>query len=303
MSETLDDLLNQQSQLPVTTVLCDGDILAYRPAASCDGRMYTHKKATGAWKYKKDVDKFCKEMDLSLKDIQIEFFPEPIEHALAAMKMSMLSIKRTLITHCDNIELEVYISGEGNFRNEINPQYKANRIGVRRPHHLKACRDYLVEHYGAVKVDLMETDDMLTIRATELEAEGRPFVIASIDKDLKQMPGMHFDWVKDKYWEVTPEEARELLWTQVCTGDTTDNILSPEGIGPAKAKKLFEDVNWHFATDEELYEMVTGLYRTFLGKCGKKKKDAGIQAVTDFSDIRCFVEEIYHQVFLLRERL
>ena len=303
MMETLDDLLNATSDSPLTTILVDGDIAAFRPAAVTDGRMWVVKNQVGAWKYKKDVDKFCKEMDLSLRDISVEFYPEPVEHALAAMKMSMLSIKRTLITHCDNIELEVYISGEGNFRNEINPQYKANRIGVRRPHHLKACRDYLVEHYGAVKVDGMETDDMLTIRATELEAEGRPFVIASIDKDLKQMPGMHFDWVKDKYWEVTPEEARELLWTQVCIGDTTDNILSPELLGPAKAKKLFKDINWSTITDEELYKMVTGLYCEFLGKCGKSKKDRGIQSVTDFSDVRCFVEEIYHQVFLLRERL
>jgi hypothetical protein len=302
MSNALDDLL-EESNIPTTTVLLDGDMVAYAPASVTDGRMYVVKGQGGAWKYKKDVVKFCEENDLPPEDISINFFPEPVEHALSAIKSTMGGIKKSLIKEGINPVFEVYLSGEGNFRFDINPTYKMNRDGVRRPEHLKACRDYLVKNHGAVHVDGMETDDMLTIRATELNAEGLPWVIASGDKDLKQMPGMHYDWGRDFFGEVTPEEARELLWGQVVIGDKTDNIHSPEGIGPAKAKALFKDVDWSSVEDEELFEMVTSLYCEYLGKEGKKKKKEGIKAVIDFTDVRCLVEEVYHQVFLLRERL
>lgn len=61
MGDALDDLLNS-ADIPTTLVLVDGDMVAYAPASVTDGRMYVVKNQDGAWKYKKDVDKFCKDM-------------------------------------------------------------------------------------------------------------------------------------------------------------------------------------------------------------------------------------------------
>jgi len=285
-------------------LLIDGDIVAYRPAAATDGRRYEIHGHVGAWKYKKDVVEHCKKNSLSPADIMVVFEPEPLTHALAAVKMQMRGILAAMGNRHEFCEYEVYLTdSKENFRLDINPQYKANRKGIRRPHHLQACKDYLVQNYAAQFCGSKEADDQLTIRATQLKEEGTPYVICSIDKDLKQMDGWHYDWVKEEYWYVDEAQGREILWGQVVTGDNTDNILVPEGIGPAKAKAIFKDVDFKTVTDDTLYGMVTELYCTFLGKCGKKKKDAGIQAVRDFSDVRCFVEQVYNQVYLLRRDL
>ena len=305
MGRTLDDILATPTPSTgiTTTILVDGDIVAYRPAAVVDGRMYQVTNQPGCWKYKKDVDKFCKENGLSLGDIFSIYEPEPVEHALAAVKMQMRSIEMSLMTHCDRYVIETWLSDPAtNFRHSLNPDYKANRKGVRKPYHLSSCKEYLVKHWNAQWAVNLEADDMLTIRATELEKQGKKFIIASQDKDLKQKSGWHYNWVTEKYWHVSEAEAREILWTQVVVGDTTDNILTPLGVGPAKAKKLFKGIDWINVTDEELFAMVTGLYSEYQGKNGKVRKDSGIPPNHDFTDMLCWVKQTYDQVFLLRSR-
>ena len=307
--DSLDDLLGLVSPLeedaPRCVLLIDGDIVAFRSAAATDGRMYTIKDSAGLWKYKKDVEEAAKERGLSLGDICITYVPEPLTHALNATRLQMQSIIGCMeAKHNDFCDVEVYLTdSSANFRLDINPMYKANRIDMHRPAHLKACKDYLVCKYEASYSGNKEADDMIAIRATKLKEAGRPYVICSIDKDFNQIVGWHFDWVKEEYWYVDEERAKEFLWGQVVTGDQTDNISVPEGIGPAKAKKLFEGVNWATVKEDELYEMVTGLYGEYLLKCGKLKKDKGILATKDLCDVRCWVEETMSQVYLLREYL
>jgi 5'-3' exonuclease len=60
----------------------------------------------------------------------------------------------------------------------------------------------------------------------------------SIDKDLLQVPGMHYNWVRDEKILVTPEVGLRKLYQQVLTGDGTDNIPGIYGIGDVKARKL-----------------------------------------------------------------
>ncbi len=271
--------------------MLDGDIAAYRPASAVDGRMYILNGQKGIWKYKKDVVKACGDLGADPKDIELVFQPEPLNHAFAAMKSQMVSIRTALLGHHDRLVWETYLTKSGsNFRYDINPQYKGNRVGVRRPEHLGACKEYLEKNFNAVYWENLEADDALTIRATELKAEGKPYVIVSIDKDLKQMDGDHLDFLKDTYVNITVEQGRELLWKQVLTGDTTDAIYTPYGLGPKYADKWLEDVDWVTVTDEELFVMCTEAYISKLKK------------VKDHADVRCWVEQTYNLVYLLRER-
>ncbi|MDD9816698.1 MAG: hypothetical protein OXU61_00955, partial [Gammaproteobacteria bacterium] len=67
-------------------------------------------------------------------------------------------------------------------------------------------------------------------------------VIAGIDKDLKQIPGNHYNFNKQLHEFVDDDNANLNLMLQCLTGDTSDNIPGIKGIGPAKAGKILAGV-------------------------------------------------------------
>lgn len=162
-------------------------------------------------------------------------------------------------------EFSIYLSGNNNFRYEIYPEYKANRTQPK-PRFLKEVKDYLIEKYQAVVSDGCEADDLLGIEQCQLYQgyEGTwPTIICSIDKDLRMIPGMHYSFeikgtsVKGKEWirpmEITNVEYFDGLrrfYTQLLTGDSTDNVKGAAGIGPVKAQRILADCT----TEEELLE-------------------------------------------------
>lgn len=123
--------------------------------------------------------------------------------------------------------------GKGNFRVSIYPDYKANRK-QERPKHYNALRDYLVAHEGAEVAWGQEADDLLGIEQTDKT------IIASIDKDLDMIPGMHYNFVKGLHYNVSNKEGRHKFWCQMLTGDSTDNIPGINKVGPKTAEKLLE---------------------------------------------------------------
>jgi hypothetical protein len=108
-------------------------------------------------------------------------------------------------------------------------------------------RDYFVYAYGAKVSEGQEADDDIAIRATELGTNG--CIIVSLDKDFRQIPGWHYNFVKrEKTW-VTQEEGIKFFYQQILMGDSADNIKGAPGIGEKKALKLLADAN----TEQELY--------------------------------------------------
>jgi len=133
--------------------------------------------------------------------------------------------------NCGASESVIYLSGPTNFRKKLFPSYKAHRKQPK-PKHFQALRDYLIKVEEAeVAVD-QEADDLLGINQTQ------DTIICSLDKDLNQISGWHFNWRKQEAYEVTQQEADHFMWQQILTGDATDNIHGLYGIGPAKADKL-----------------------------------------------------------------
>ena len=111
-------------------------------------------------------------------------------------------------------------------------------------------REYLVEKYKfSYAPKGLETDDVLSYLGW-MYHEGPKnlgsFVIASPDKDLKQVPGIHLDYRKvgDEACtlvEVDFKTATYNLCMQLLCGDTTDNIAGIPGMGPVKAAKLLTE--------------------------------------------------------------
>lgn len=135
---------------------------------------------------------------------------------------------------------KIAIKGSNNFRKEIYPEYKNNRkkeLTKQEKEFFDFGYKYLEESWGAIPAHGMEADDLLAIWSTE-----EPGIIVSIDKDMLQVAGLHFNTRKKEYCNMTEEEASLFLHTQVMMGDSVDNITGLRGIGKVKAAKVLENI-------------------------------------------------------------
>jgi DNA polymerase-1 len=151
-----------------------------------------------------------------------------------------------------------FLTGPNNFRKQIYPEYKANRVAPK-PKHLRDLQEYSIEKLSAEYApETLEADDALAIYQTD------DTIICSLDKDLLQVPGKHFSWeINGKGWtrpdtfiEQTELEGLRLFYKQCLKGDTSDNVKGIEGLGEKKASKLLADCSSH----KELFNQVRDLY-------------------------------------------
>ena len=150
------------------------------------------------------------------------------------------------------------------FRTKMYPEYKATRLKPEGALMTLAptIRKRLVSNNIGHINDTYEADDLIGIWATNFIKKDKDYIIMSIDKDLKQIPGIHYNINKKEIEEVTPEKARNILFTQLLTGDSTDNIKGVPGIGPVKAKKILGGIK-----SVKLYrELTENTYKDYYGK-------------------------------------
>lgn len=155
----------------------------------------------------------------------------------------------------DATPFKLFLTGDGNFRKEVATiqPYKGTRSSEK-PTHYQALRDYLVDHWGAEVITGMEADDALAIHGTQMKDE---CVIVSVDKDLLQVAGWHYNFNKKQMIYVSDFEGTYNLYHQMLTGDRVDNIRGVMGIGQVKATKLLKDCDTEykmFATVLEAYD-------------------------------------------------
>lgn len=198
-----------------SVVVVDGDIVAYRCAASCEPNKQKP-------------------------------FLEDAPFAIARMH-DLMSKMFLIASDYGGRKVKVYLSGEGNFRKIIDPSYKAHRTQPP-PTWLSVCQQELFQQYDTEITTGYEADDALGIAATENDA-----IIASIDKDLMQIPGIYFDFVKDEIHHITSKRANEVFWTLMLVGDRADNIKGIHGIGPKKAA-------YALSTEEPYFDLVRRMY-------------------------------------------
>lgn len=150
-------------------------------------------------------------------------------------------------------DYEIYISGGNNFRYDIYPEYKANRKDTIDPRYRQDANAYLVTEFAATVTDGYEADDALGIAATKY---GDRAVICTIDKDLLQVPGNHYNWRKNIHTTVSPLDGLRSFYRQIIMGDRTDNIFGVKGLGEVKSGRIINDL-----TDEtDMFQAVQMLY-------------------------------------------
>lgn len=215
-------------------ILVDGDILVYRCGWAAEKTAYY---VNGEQVENKRAAKALVEDD-SL--IHSEVILEPVENALQMVRTALINIRDKVDYFGD---MKVYLTGDGNFREKIATlkEYKGNRKDMRKPYWYDDIRFYLTQYWDAEVIDGQEADDAIGIQAWRDYNDAEDCsIIVSTDKDLDMLPGFHYNWVKGETYFVEEYEAMQNFYTQVLTGDTSDNIPGVPGIGPVKAAKALE---------------------------------------------------------------
>lgn len=125
------------------------------------------------------------------------------------------------------------LSDKRNFRYDVASTYKSGRKGKRKPICYGSVKEYLLDNYTTKTLPNLEGDDVLGLLMTDETA------LWSRDKDLKQIPGLH--WVDDDWEEVTEEEADRFFLFQVLAGDTADGYGGCPGVGPVRANRILDE--------------------------------------------------------------
>lgn len=217
--------------------LIDGDIIAYRAAAH---RPYLLDEEGQI--YKKDDGKYAKRA--ATLDECLSKADEMIDDIVMATSF----YNRTEI-------YKVFLTGKGNFRYEVAKTYayKENRKDTPKPVFLQDLRNYLIKNYHAVVSQGEEADDVIAIEATKYKGRA---IIASIDKDFLQVPGLHYNFARNQFIYIGKDDGLKNFYKQILTGDSVDNIVGLHRVGPVTADKMLDGLK----TEEELWEAVVKAY-------------------------------------------
>ena len=156
----------------------------------------------------------------------------------AACKTLLVSRVEELLDTTSSDEPKMCYSDSENFRKSVLPSYKGNRKGTRKPLAYKEVAHFAKERWKSFTRPTLEGDDLLGILATSKVLSGSK-LIWSIDKDVMQVPGVH--WQMDEPIEVSAFQGARLHMLQTLTGDPTDNYKGCPGIGKVKAERILEN--------------------------------------------------------------
>lgn len=126
-------------------------------------------------------------------------------------------------------------SGVENFRKDLLESYKSNRKKVRKPMLLTPLKQWVLGQYSCCITEGLEADDLLGLNSDK-------GIMVSVDKDLRTVPGRHFNPDKPEEGTVTvsKEEAHYNHMYQTLCGDSTDGYKGCPTVGPVGAKKLLD---------------------------------------------------------------
>ena len=138
-------------------------------------------------------------------------------------------------------EMILFFSDSKNFRKDIQADYKGHR-NRKKPCGYRRVINKLSEEYSVFKMPTLEADDAMGIYATQYPGN----IIVSPDKDMKQIPGML--WNFDESFTITKEEGAKWHLIQTMAGDNTDGYAGVPGIGVKRATSLFEEKGYSWKT-------------------------------------------------------
>lgn len=183
----------------------------------------------------------------SVIDKQRIITPEPLDHCLYLVRRHLDSIYHAIhelpLCNSRHLGFRGFLSGPDNYRHKIAKQavYKGNRDPENRPYHYDAIREYIRKYWDTSTSRNCEADDLISIIAEQARTQHRDAVIVSIDKDLDQIPGFHYNPIKKVFYSQDRDSALLYFYQQALSGDPTDNIPGCYKIGEMKAEKIISE--------------------------------------------------------------
>ena len=214
--------------------------------------------------------------ELSYAERKQKAFDYIIDEAFGRMGEKTLKIFDAIEeTGIKLLAYEYYITAcKNSVRKQISDDYKAKRKGNK---YVSALRKKLIQEGTSIHDDVYEADDLIADRALELKSEGKNYIVVSIDKDLKQIEGYHFDYYPIKVFNeetqrkefvrykglsyTSKNESYMMIALQMLMGDAGDGVLALKGIGQKKAEKILEECK----TPNELLFRVVRAYINHFG--------------------------------------
>jgi len=185
---------------------------------------------------------------------------EPVSHAFHIVNMSM----NELINRIEPEQVTVLLSGKQNFRDEVATirPYKETRKDKPKPDCLPQVEQFMIDRWGAIRVEGIEADDMCAIVAYSSIEDGAPYVIAHVDKDLRMIPGMHYDYDKQSSYYVNDWDALKWFYIQLLAGDSTDCIPGLYGYAEKTARSALAKSK----TEKGMFKKALELYGSDAGR-------------------------------------
>lgn len=288
------------SKKPIAVI--DGDLIAFKASAACETRSIkaTHRPTNRAKIFKHrtemeeqvDLEKFPLE-DFDIEDIQE---CEDVSFVLHTCKQMISNILQS----CKTDVYEIYLSGDGNFRDTIPlPQkYKGNRTGLIKPLMLDKVKEYLVNVHNAVVV-VGEADDRLAMRQWEGLKSKTKIIGCSTDKDSMGTEGWVFNWDKMQepmlikgLGELSIDESGKVRgfgskwkYHQWICGDSIDGLnptyLAKKRFGEKSSYKLLKDLT----TDKECWKAVHDLYLSWYPESVEYIDQTGAKNCADYLNL------------------
>lgn len=144
----------------------------------------------------------------------------------------------------------------------ILKEYQGNRKDKPKPRFLNLMREHLATAWpGTLHQDCEADDGMSSSQYAAIKLGNENLsIIASKDKDLNQVPGLHLNWDTGEivrsndfgrvYLTATPSGTKKLagfgwkfFWAQMLAGDTADNISGLPLIDPGVAERATGKTN------------------------------------------------------------
>jgi hypothetical protein len=250
--------------------------------------IFSPKDGTSAGDLMKSYIKACPEGSYVVDKHKL-VSPQPIDYCLHIVSNSILA-QCTAINDkfpgCDADSFRFFLSGSNNYRHRIAKQrpYKGNRLPESRPYHYQRIRDYMEEKFFPYISAGNEADDEISIAAERAKTQHRDTCVVSIDKDLDQIEGWHYNPDKKVFYNQDRDSAICYFYQQVLSGDSTDNIPGCFRIGKEKAAAMiaewtadYEGIN--LDAERELWGNIIGVYRSSANKTGCPYSETDADAV------------------------
>ena len=175
-------------------ILCDADFIVYKSCAAA-------------------------ETEIDFGD-DVILVTSHFSDAYNAVKREISKLQNKLGLFSDII---LFFSDSTNFRKKILPEYKGHR-NRKKPCGYKRVINALRKEYKVIIKPTLEADDSMGIYSTKYPGN----IIASPDKDMRQIPGQLYDF--SKTFTIDPDEGARWHLTQSLAGAQTDGYGGCPGI-------------------------------------------------------------------------